>query len=109
MENVLDVVLIVAGIVWSAIFLVLLVGVVVVFAVARRYLSAAHAYLRGDAQALLTNLNAQVNAVNARTSWFAGRAPRPDVPRAQSAPSLPRLRIPFLRRRRPWWQRLLGG
>jgi len=107
MGTVLDLVLIVAGIVWSAIFLVLLIGVVIVFVIARHYLSAAHAFLRGDAQALLANLNAQVEAASARTSWFAGRAPRPDVPRTRPAPSLPSFRIPFFRRRQPWWQRLL--
>jgi hypothetical protein len=108
MGTLLDVVLIVAGILWSLIFLAILVLVLVVFVLTRRYLRAAHMYLANDLPAVIAMVQAQVDGLSVRTSQFAGRAPaaHPPVARATSSPL--RFSLPFLRRRRPWWQRLIG-
>jgi hypothetical protein len=108
MGTLLDVVLIVAGIIWSLIFLVVLVLVLVVFVLTRRYLRVAHLYLANDLPPLIAAVQAHVDGLSARTSQFAGRAPATHPPVARATDSPRRFSLPFLRRRRPWWQRLIG-
>ena len=109
MQTVLDIVLIVAGILWSLVFLAILVAVLAVLWLARRYLSAADRYLRTDAAAFLGGIQQQVDVVTAQTSRFAGRTSPRVAPRTRLAAPRPAFSLPFLRRRRPWWRRLLGN
>lgn len=107
MDNVRDIVLIVTGIVWSIVFLAVLVVVLVVFAFARKYLNAAHGFLDDRARAFLGDVLVRVEAVNQRTAQLAGHPLPPGIPVVRPAPPSLGLRLPFLRRRKPWWQKLL--
>ena len=107
MEQVRDVVVIVTGIVWSIVWLALLAVVLVVFALERKYLKAARRFLQENVREVLDGLQVQADALQNRTAGLPGRREQASASRAAPAASGLGFSFPFLRRRRPWWHRLL--
>lgn len=107
MENIRDIVVVVAGIIWSLVFLVILIAVLIVFALVRNYLNAAHGFLRGRVRTLLDGIYGRIEALNTRTGQLSSRPPLTPAPTGGVLPPGLSFRIPFPWRRKPWWERVL--
>ena len=106
-ETILDIVLIVAGILWALVFLALLLVTFVVGFLLRKYLGEAHRFLDEQVRPTLFQIQDVVEALRLRTASLPqpGGGARIRHPERLSAPL--KLSLPFLRRRKPWYTRLL--
>jgi len=115
LQDVRDWVLIVTGIIWALLYLGILAAVLVVYVLARKYLNQAHQMMQRKVKPLIGTAQDRAELVRLKTLTLPGQPP---IPGAQSVvstlpigaslrPLLPRL--PFLRRKRPWYRRILPG
>lgn len=103
--DVRDIVLIVAGIIWALIFLVFLVVTLAIAYLARKYLGVAHDFLRLQVPAAISEVQLYADVVKFKTAELPGSGSR--LPLGQRMPHVEFPRLPFFRRRRPWWERIL--
>ncbi len=102
--DVRDVVLIVAGIVWSLVFLVILAITLVILYLVQKYLGVAHDFLNEKVPTALGEVQNWAELARAQTAALPGSGSA--RPEGVASPHVD-IRLPFFRRRRPWWQRLL--
>ncbi|HTE86915.1 MAG TPA: hypothetical protein VK821_19555 [Dehalococcoidia bacterium] len=102
--DVRDVVLIVTGIVWTIIFLVILAVTLVISYLTHKYLGIAHEFLTERVPPALSEVQSYADAVRLQTAALPGSGST--LPPGQGMPHFD-VRLPFFRRRRTWWQRLL--
>jgi hypothetical protein len=118
-QNIRDIVLIIVGIVWSLITLTVLAVTAVAGVLLVRYLGKAQALIEGQGGALVGSLQTAVEGVRERTASLphydtgsreAGRRRivTPREPRQREVKLTIDLPLPFLRRKKPWYQRLIG-
>jgi hypothetical protein len=98
-------VLVVVGIVWSLVFLVLLFITLATAYFIRKYLGMAHQFLSRRVPVGIAEVQLYADAVRYKTAELPGSGSR--LPPGQRMPHI-EIALPFLRRRRPWWQRMLG-
>src|SRR6266540_4285697 len=106
-EALRDTVVVVAGIVWSIIFLALLGVTVVIYALASRYLGKARWFLHERVRPLFADVQARAEDIRVRTASLPGQPRPPGVLTVTSGTRRAAPAFPFFRRRRKWWQRLL--
>jgi hypothetical protein len=114
-ENIRDIVIIIVAIAWSLVYLGLLAVTAVAGVLLTRYLGKARDLVDQQGRAIVGNVQAVATTASERTAslphYGAGHEgqdgaglPAPRFPRA---PSQLNLSIPFFRRRKPWYERLL--
>jgi hypothetical protein len=101
-----DIVLIVTSLVWTVVFLVLFIITVVVAYFIRRYMRMAHEFLTHQVPGALGEVHAYTEIANVATSSLPGARTRLSPAERMSHVAL---HMPRLRRRRPWWQRMMPG
>ncbi len=116
-QDIRDIVLIILGIVWSLVYLGVLAVAVVAGVLLVRYLGKAQALIEQQGGALLDQVQMTVEGMRGRTAALPhyGAGEEGDRRRPIEAPRVPRpqqvglkLSLPFFRRKKPWYQRLLG-
>jgi hypothetical protein len=105
-ENVRDVVLIVVGIVWGLIFLAITAVTLVVFFLLKKYLGIGQDFLRDRVGPMLEQVQERAEEVRQRTAALP-RYDAPVAPRIRDKGAPFHVRLPFFRRRKPWWQKVL--
>jgi hypothetical protein len=104
LSDVRDVVLIVAGIVWSLVFLVILVVTLVIAMFVHKSLGLTHDCLTPRVPPALGEVQNWVEAVRLQTASLPGSgSERPEDHAGRHV----EIRLPFFRRRRRWWRNLL--
>jgi hypothetical protein len=106
-DTIRDIVVVVAGIIWSIVFVAILAVVLVVLALLRRYAALAHRFLSETARGYVDAVRQQAEVLAARTARLPGRPALASVQRPGADLRMPEFRLPFFRRRRPWWRRLI--
>jgi xanthosine utilization system XapX-like protein len=113
-QNIRDIILIIVGIVWSIIYLGIFAVTAIAGVLVVRYLGRAQQLIEEQGRPLLDSARWAVDSARARTAslpHYAGAegAPREEVPpRAVRPQTQLKLSLPFFRRKKPWYQRLLG-
>lgn len=113
LQDVRDWVVIVTGIIWALLYLGIFAAVAVVFVLARKYLNKAHELMHKKVQPMMGKVQDKAELVRLKTLTLPGQPPIPGSESVVSTlpigaslrPILPRL--PFFRRRRPWYKRIL--
>jgi hypothetical protein len=108
-DEIRDIVLVLTGIVWSIVFLLILIVTLVVFYFSRKYLNVARDKLDEDARPLLGQVQVAAESLRERTAALPHYAVATEIipARREDLPPL-KLSLPFFRKRKPWYQRLLG-
>lgn len=118
LQDVRDWVVIISGIIWGLLYLGILAAVLLIFYFVRKYLNKAHELIRQKVQPLVGVVQDRAEQARLKTLTLPGQPP---IPGAESVVStlpigaslrtgLPHLpRLPFLKRRRPWYRRILPG
>jgi hypothetical protein len=113
LQDVRDWVVIITGIIWALLYLGIFAVAVVVFTLANKYLNKAHALMAKKVRPMVGSVQDRAEQVRLKTLTLPGQPPIPGAESVVSTlpistslrPLLPRL--PFLRRKRPWYQRML--
>jgi hypothetical protein len=101
-----DWVLIVAGILWTIVFLIVLIITLVVYYFTHKYLGVARDFLHIRVREFLGEVQDRAELVRQQTAALP-RYGAPVAPRVTERAQRPlSLRLPF-RRRRPWWRKVL--
>jgi hypothetical protein len=114
-QDIRDVVLIVVAIVWSFVYLGILAVTAVAGVLLVRYLGKAQELIEQQGGPLLDTVQGAIESARARTAslphYGAGEGVEPEratTPYAIRRSSQLKLSLPFFRRKKPWYERLLG-